>query len=70
MTAGSGVRHSEFNNDSEQDLRFIQMWFTPRASGLTPNYGSDAVGGASALVTSALVTFICCSLFTFALLLR
>ncbi len=39
MTAGSGVTHSE-RNLSEQPLRFIQMWFTPRARGLKPAYGS------------------------------
>ena len=41
MTAGSGVRHSEFNN-SPSPLRFIQMWLTPRQRGLPPNYGSSA----------------------------
>ena len=39
MTAGSGVQHSE-HNQSPKPLRFIQMWLTPRARGLTPNYGS------------------------------
>lgn len=40
MTAGSGVQHSEHNLDPKQDLRFIQMWFTPRKRSLQPNYGS------------------------------
>lgn len=44
MTAGTGVEHSEHNLDPSQDLRFIQMWFTPRQRGLKPNYGS-LVGG-------------------------
>jgi len=39
MTAGRGVRHSEFNL-GDKPLRFIQMWMTPRARGLKPNYGS------------------------------
>jgi len=40
MTAGTGIRHSEHNNNKTKPLRFIQMWFTPRQYGLTPNYGS------------------------------
>ena len=39
MTAGTGIRHSEFNHGDEP-LRFIQTWIVPRARGLTPNYGS------------------------------
>jgi redox-sensitive bicupin YhaK (pirin superfamily) len=39
MTAGTGVRHSEFNN-GDKPLRFIQTWIKPAASGLKPNYGS------------------------------
>jgi len=39
MTAGTGVRHSEFNN-GDKPLRFIQTWIMPSERGLTPNYGS------------------------------
>jgi redox-sensitive bicupin YhaK (pirin superfamily) len=39
MTAGSGVRHSEFNHGDEP-LRFIQTWIVPSERGLKPNYGS------------------------------
>jgi redox-sensitive bicupin YhaK (pirin superfamily) len=39
MTAGTGVRHSEFNN-GDKPLRFIQTWIKPAASGLKSNYGS------------------------------
>jgi redox-sensitive bicupin YhaK (pirin superfamily) len=39
MTAGKGIRHSE-HNLHDTPLRFIQLWFVPRASGLKPNYGS------------------------------
>jgi redox-sensitive bicupin YhaK (pirin superfamily) len=39
MTAGTGVRHSEFNN-GDKPLRFIQTWIKPAASGLKKNYGS------------------------------
>lgn len=40
MTAGRGVRHSEFNLEKDKSLRFIQTWIVPRRTGLNPNYGS------------------------------
>lgn len=39
MTAGTGVRHSEFNANSSEPLRFIQSWIVPRKNELEPNYG-------------------------------
>jgi redox-sensitive bicupin YhaK (pirin superfamily) len=41
MTAGTGVRHSE-GNDQDKPLRFIQSWIVPRSRGLKPNYGSSS----------------------------
>lgn len=38
MTAGTGIRHSEFNH-ADKPLRFIQTWIFPERSGLPPNYG-------------------------------
>ncbi|GBF87789.1 HAD subfamily IA [Raphidocelis subcapitata] len=40
MSAGSGVTHSE-ENDHEETCRFIQVWLTPAARGLEPQYGSS-----------------------------
>lgn len=42
MTAGRGVRHSEQNASPSEPLRFVQLWFTPRAYGLDPCYGGLA----------------------------
>eukprot|EP00924_Labyrinthula_sp_SR-Ha-C_P002751 snap_masked-scaffold_13-processed-gene-6.26-mRNA-1 protein AED:0.01 eAED:0.01 QI:0/-1/0/1/-1/1/1/0/271 len=40
MTAGTGVYHSERNDNPTTPLRFIQMWVVPRQRGLEVNYGS------------------------------
>jgi redox-sensitive bicupin YhaK (pirin superfamily) len=39
MSAGTGVRHSEFNHSATDELHFIQMWVVPRETGLPPSYG-------------------------------
>jgi redox-sensitive bicupin YhaK (pirin superfamily) len=38
MTAGTGVRHSEFNPSSEEDLELLQVWILPERNGLEPGY--------------------------------
>jgi redox-sensitive bicupin YhaK (pirin superfamily) len=37
MSAGRGVNHSE-KNDSDEPVRFVQMWVVPDAAGLAPGY--------------------------------
>lgn len=39
MSAGTGVWHSEYNNDKEEILRFFQVWVLPDRAGHQPNYG-------------------------------
>ncbi len=41
MTAGRGVRHSEFNHSETEPVRFIQIWLVPRAEGLQPGYAEQ-----------------------------
>jgi len=38
MSAGSGVRHSEFNPSSSQPVHFLQIWIQPNAQGIQPSY--------------------------------
>ena len=38
MSAGSGVRHSEFNPSSTQRLHFLQIWIKPNVVGIEPSY--------------------------------
>jgi redox-sensitive bicupin YhaK (pirin superfamily) len=38
MSAGSGVRHSEFNPSSEKPVHFLQIWIEPKLTGMRPNY--------------------------------
>jgi hypothetical protein len=38
MTAGTGVRHSEFNGSQSDLVHFLQIWLIPERTGLEPSY--------------------------------
>jgi redox-sensitive bicupin YhaK (pirin superfamily) len=38
MSAGTGIRHSEFNPSSEEPVHFLQIWIQPNTREIGPSY--------------------------------
>ena len=38
MSAGRGIRHSEFNASQQTPVHFLQIWLLPAAAGIDPGY--------------------------------
>ncbi|HDU8697721.1 TPA: pirin family protein [Morganella morganii subsp. morganii] len=48
MSAGTGIRHSEYNPSNDNPLHLYQIWIIPEKTGLTPRYEQrrfDAANG-------------------------
>jgi redox-sensitive bicupin YhaK (pirin superfamily) len=57
MTAGTGIRHSEFNPSADEPVHLYLIWLLPEREGLEPGYEQKAValpesGGAWRVIAS------------------
>ncbi len=42
MSAGTGIRHSEYNASDTEGVHFLQIWIEPEQAGLAPSYEQKA----------------------------
>ena len=42
MSAGTGIRHSEYNPSTEHPAHFLQIWIVPDETGIEPGYEQKA----------------------------
>jgi redox-sensitive bicupin YhaK (pirin superfamily) len=45
ISAGRGVRHSEYNASTTEPVHFLQIWIEPDAEGVAPEYAERSFGG-------------------------
>ncbi len=55
MSAGTGIRHSEFNASETEPVHFLQIWIIPEEQGLAPGYEQKSFSADSKRGTLKLV---------------
>ena len=43
MSAGTGIRHSEYNKNRDREVKFLQIWVFPNKRNVTPRYDQISV---------------------------
>ncbi len=43
MSAGTGITHSEFNANSDQDMKLLQIWLFPNKKNVAPRYDQISI---------------------------
>ncbi len=43
MSAGTGIRHSEFNANDDQHVKLLQIWLFPNKKNVTPRYDQISI---------------------------
>lgn len=44
MSAGTGILHSEYNRNKDQQVKFLQIWVLPNKRDVTPRYDQIDIG--------------------------
>jgi redox-sensitive bicupin YhaK (pirin superfamily) len=43
MSAGTGIRHSEYNANSDEEMNLLQIWVFPNKRNVTPRYDQISI---------------------------
>jgi quercetin 2,3-dioxygenase len=57
MSAGTGIRHSEYNHSADQSTNFLQIWIYTRTRNVTPRYDQKSYD--TALSRNAFQCLVC-----------
>lgn len=46
LSAGTGIQHSEYNKNSDREVKFLQIWVMPNKQDVTPRYDQIKINSA------------------------